>query len=184
MKIFNLALLQLKIKKGVLIGILILVLVAIVIGVYFWLQKTGKFPQFNLATLMAKLAILKISKEATPSEELFKEVSPEDLEITLPSESFNLVYEETAQQGEGITHLARKALKRYLEEKGSGLELTPEHKIYIEDYLQNKTGERGLLVGEKISFSEELIKEAINKAQQLQPSQLENLKQYSSLVSF
>jgi len=62
------------------------------------------------------------------------------------------------------------------------LNLTPEHKIYIEDYLQKKTGDYWLQVGQKLTFSEELIKEAIEKAQTLTQQQLQNLAQYVKLV--
>lgn len=179
MKPFPFVLPKPKIERKTLITGLIVVLVLLFIGGYFGLQKMGKLPEVNWQALSAKLAVLKITKEATPPSE---EVTPEKLEITLPSET--KVYEETAEPGEGITHLARKALKKYLEEKGAGLELTPEHKIYIEDYLQKKIGDEWLTIGQKISFSEDLIKEGINKAQQLTPEQLENLKQYSALVSF
>lgn len=168
-----------KIKKRTLITGIIVVLVLIAIAGYFGLQKMGKLPAIDWQALSAKLAVLKITKEATAPTE---EVSPEELELTLPSGTKS--YEEVAEPGEGITHLARKALKTYLEEKGADLGLTSEHKIYIEDYLQKKTGDEWLTVGQKISFSEDLIKEGITKAQQLSPEQLENLKQYSALVSF
>lgn len=177
MKPFTFVLPKPKIKKKILVSGLIVVLALVVIGGYFGLQKMGKLPEVNWGQLLAKLAIVKTAKEATPP---FEELSPEELEIVLPSET--KIYEETAEPGEGITHLARKALREYLKEKGSP-NLTPEHKIYIEDYLQKKTGDQGLAVGEKKSFSEDLIKEGINKAQQLTPEQLENLQQYSALVS-
>lgn len=165
-----------KIKKKILIG-LVVVLVLVVIAGYFGLQKMGKLPQVNWGLLLAKLTVLKTAKEAAEPSEI---PSSEELEITLPSEK--KIYEETAQAGEGITHLARKALKKYLEEKGASLNLTAEQKIYIEDYVQKKTGDRWLTLGEKITFSENLIAEAISQAQQLSSEQLENLKQYSALV--
>lgn len=172
---------RLKINKKILVSGIFIVLVLVVIGGYLVLQKMGKLPEANWEALLAKLAVLKIAKEATvPTQEF----SLEELGITLPEVTAAGIYEETAEPGQGITHLARNALKKYLEKKGANLDLTPEHKIYIEDYLQKKTGERWLEIGEKKSFSEDLIKEGISKAQQLTPEQLENLKQYSSSVSF
>ena len=44
------------------------------------------------------------------------------------------------------------------------------------------TGDKWVKLKETLTFSEELIVEAINKARQLTPDQLENLKQYSALV--
>jgi hypothetical protein len=122
--------------------------------------------------------------QVLPEKRIEKEELPE-IVITPPEKTETpaqpKVYEEVAEPGEGITHLARKALKEYLKEKG-GPNLTPEHKLYIEDYLQKKTGNYWLKVGQKLTFSEELIKEAIEKAQTLTPQQLQNLTQYVPLV--
>ncbi len=155
-----------------------LLLGAVVVGGYF-LGK--KLPRLNLATLISRTPqITEIGQAPSKTEEVGQ------AEVTPPSQNISQVspgvYEEVAESGEGITHLARKALKRYLMEKGQGLNLTPEHKVYIEDYLQKKTGNFWLKVGQKLTFSEELIKEAIEKAQQLTPEQLQNLTQYSKLV--
>lgn len=148
-----------------------LLLVAVIGGGYF-LGK--KIPQLNLAAIISRTPVAKeVGQVPQKSEEM------EKIEIVLPTAK---TYEEIAEEGEGITHLARKALKRYLTEKGEGLNLTPEHKIFIEDYLQKKTGDFWLKVGQKLTFSEELIKEGIEKAQQLTPEQLQNLTQYSQLV--
>lgn len=89
----------------------------------------------------------------------------------------------SAGKGDGVTHLARKALAQYLKEKGGENELTREHKIYIEDYLKDKVGSKSLNVGDKLSFSEDLITQAIDSALGLSAGQLKNLEQYSNLVS-
>jgi preprotein translocase subunit SecF len=184
---------NMRIKKHHLAWTLLVIIIVLAgISAYIYrepLREAIKFPVKKEASL------IEVEKESiTPALEVTEE-TPEKLEITekegkiLEEKEKNFisatqgrVYEETAELGEGITHLARKALKHYLQEKGEDLDLTPEHKIFIEDYLQNKIGERWLQLGEKISFSEDLIKEAIDKALQLDESQLENLKQYSSLV--
>ncbi len=82
------------------------------------------------------------------------------------------------QKGEGLTHLARRALKDYQSEE----ELSSEHKIYIEDYVQKRLDYSDLHPGDTISISTELIQEAIDQALQLREHELENLKQYSNLV--
>ncbi|TSC53503.1 MAG: Uncharacterized protein LiPW39_223 [Parcubacteria group bacterium LiPW_39] len=89
-----------------------------------------------------------------------------------------------AAKGHGATHLARSALKEYLKEKPElAAQLKVEHKIYIEDYLQKHTAHSKILkVGDEISFSNELIKEAIDQAQKLTDSQIKNLSQYVPLV--
>ena len=90
---------------------------------------------------------------------------------------------ETAIAGDSVTTLARKALKDYLE-KNNDPSLTAEHKIYIEDYLRKKVNRSGrLLVGDSVSFSKVLIKDAVEKAKTLNEAQLNNLKKYSSRVS-
>lgn len=169
----NLKLKKISLKKNfinwTIIGILAL---GVIFGGYF-LGK--KLPEFKLAQL---IKIGQKPQEVSQSpEEILRQ---QGLELVPSQEK---IYEMEAQPGEGITHLARRALKEYLKEKGEGLNLTKEHKIYIEDYLQNKTGDYGLKVGQKITFSEGIIKEAIEQAQKLTSEQLQNLTQYSQLVS-
>jgi hypothetical protein len=122
-----------------------------------------------------------IFKTSESTEEVPEEMASKTPEIEIPvSEEKN--YLETAQTGEGITHLARRVLKKYLQEKPQDFEVTAEHKIYIEDYLAKKMGDRWLNLGEELEFSEPLLKEAIEKAKDLTPAQLENLTQFSQLV--
>ncbi|MDI6602599.1 MAG: hypothetical protein QME57_00570 [Patescibacteria group bacterium] len=174
-----------KINKKTLTIVITVVLFFLVVNSYIWLQKAGRLPEISLDGYLRQLTAGLIGM--IEKEELLEEkVTPEELEVVLPAapKVASKVYEEIAEAGEGITHLARKALQKYLSEKGQDLNLSPEHKIYIEDYIQKKTGDGWLMLGETLTFSEELIVEAINKAQQLTPDQLENLKQYSQLVSF
>lgn len=87
-------------------------------------------------------------------------------------------YKVTAEKGEGITHLARKALAQYLSEN-SDSEVTALHKIYIEDYLQNKIGSQGIEVGHAETISKASIQEAIAASKNLSQASLDNLKKYS-----
>ncbi len=88
-----------------------------------------------------------------------------------------------ANKGAGITHLARQAAKEYLDQHADLKQnITPEHKIYIEDYIQKKTGSYGLKVGQELTFDNNLIKEAIDHASQLSEKQLQNLHKYVLLV--
>lgn len=160
------------ITKKILTYLSIAVLAGALLGGFFWSWKTDRLPEIDLRMFLAKLTL------QSPKDERLVETG-EGAVIATEAK----VYEETAEAGEGITHLARKALKKYLADNKTDFELTPEHKIYIEDYLQNKTGDRWLSLGEKITFSQELIEEAINTAQKLTSEQLENLQQYSALVS-
>ena len=51
------------------------------------------------------------------------EIKTTEEEKSEKKESTGEAFVEAAEQGEGITHLARKALKNYLAEGGNGLEL-------------------------------------------------------------
>lgn len=84
------------------------------------------------------------------------------------------IFIETAQSGEGITHLARRALDKYLKQISyiEAIELTAEQKVYIEDYLQNKIGSESLGIGESKEFSAELIREAVTASQSITQQEL------------
>lgn len=98
--------------------------------------------------------------------------------VTSTTDDNGKKYTVTAERGDGITHLARKAFGEYLKETGQGSDLTPEHKIYVEDYMQNRTGSQKISVGQQLSFSESLITDAISSAKTLSPKSLENLQKY------
>jgi len=87
----------------------------------------------------------------------------------------------TAAKGNGVTHLARAALKEYA--RKNNLDLKKEQKIYIEDYLRKHVARAGTLKpGDTISFSDSLMKDAIDRVQQLTDKQIQNLSQYVPLV--
>lgn len=104
--------------------------------------------------------------------------SPQPIVATSISGSFL----ETAQKGDGITHLARRAAKSYLAQSQPNETLTKEHKIFIEDFIQNKLGSRPLQVGETFEIQGSLIADAISAANQLTSQQLQHLSVYASSV--
>lgn len=87
-----------------------------------------------------------------------------------------------ASRGEGVTHLARRALRAYLESNSVDFTLRAEHKIYVEDYVMKKTGAATLQIGEERTFSNDLVREALTRTKDLSPKQIENLSQYVPLV--
>lgn len=89
-------------------------------------------------------------------------------------------YEEAAEKGEGITNLVRRAVKRYSEE--NNVEISSEHKVFVEDYVQNCIGDKVIQIGETITITEDLITEGLNKSQGLAESELEHLENFSELV--
>lgn len=93
------------------------------------------------------------------------------------------IYREQAKTGEGLTHLARRALDSYL--RDSGQSISNAQRIYAEDYIQLRVpigGMRWLEVGQEVEISKSLIEEAVERAGQLTPVELDNLDYYASLV--
>jgi hypothetical protein len=88
---------------------------------------------------------------------------------------------EQAQRGEGITHLARRAIARYAE--SASTELSAEQRVYAEDYLQNRIGEFSLEVGDEITFAADDTAAAVTHAQALNQTQLQNLTQYATALN-
>lgn len=117
---------------------------------------------------------------ATSEEEKTEPVSEVSPETTSSETESSFI--ETAGKGNGVTHLARRALANYLE-KNPDSELLPEHKIYIEDYMRKKVGFKGgVRVGTSVEFSKDLVKEAIEKSKGLNEAQIKNLHKYVVLV--
>lgn len=161
--------------------IVLAIVVLVVVGYY--LPKVWKVaPEFfrQMPAALQKPA----EEEKKPEEKLeLKEIPLEGVEIGEGEiRAGERGYLEVAEKGEGITHLARRALKKYLQTNPQNFQVTPEHKIYIEDYIAKTLGGRWLRIGEELEFSNDLIKEALTKAEGLSPSQLQNLTQYSQLV--
>ncbi len=115
-------------------------------------------------------------KKAEPATSKEKETT-----VTSSQETED-AFVEVAMAGDSVTTLARRATRNYLE-KNTDQGLTKEHKIYIEDYLQKQLHQGKLKVGDNVSFSKTLIKQAVESAKTLQPNQLKNLKKYSARVS-
>lgn len=114
------------------------------------------------------------------------EQEPEDIEVIIPAPKKTAgAITETAIRGDGVTHLARRALKTYITDNPQqGKDISNEHKVYIEDYIKDKTGSHSLNIGDEISFSKDLIQEAVDASRNLSDNQLNNLKQYSSKVAW
>jgi hypothetical protein len=92
-------------------------------------------------------------------------------------------FKEVAQAGDGVTHLARRATDRWLSENQADYSVSAEHRIFIEDYIQNQLGGEPLELGGSKTISFDLIKEAVTAAGQLNEQQLQNLSQYVSVLN-
>lgn len=122
------------------------------------------------------------TEQAKDSDEESKVAEQEKTSPSETSKETDGSFIQTAQKGEGLTHLARRALANYLE-KNPDSQLTAEHKIYIEDYLRKNIDYKGrVFVGSSAEFSKDLIKQAIEQSKKLNENQLKNLQKYSALV--
>lgn len=88
-------------------------------------------------------------------------------------------YVETAQKGDGLTHMARRAATRYLADHDAGYTITNEHRIYIEDYIQKHLNRHPVTIGSEETISFDLVKQAVDSASHLTDKQLHNLTKYT-----
>lgn len=118
--------------------------------------------------------------ESTPAPAIEKEPKTTPEPVSTPATNDGQTITITAIKGDGLTHVARKALKEYLV---SGSEnLNSEQKIYIEDYLRKHSTYKTVNPGEALAYSNDLVKTAIDKSKALTAAQLKNLEKYSKLV--
>lgn len=168
----------------------ILIVVAIAGGIYSY-SKRSQSPSVTDATQDSQDSLLEkiTSKQDDSSKTEVKgdvkdSAVSQDKQVTSAATETSKETEnsfiESANRGDGVTHLARRATANYLE-KNPDSALTVEHKIYIEDYLRkNVKKSNGLVAGSSVEFSKDLIHSAIEKSKQLNDKQLKNLKKYSA----
>lgn len=104
-------------------------------------------------------------------------VKPVERTVEMKSEEIVV----TAGKGDGVTHLARQALREYMK-ADAGIQLNAEQKIYVEDFMKDKTSNTRLAMGESKNFSKDTIKQAIDAAKNLNETQIQNLSKYTKLV--
>jgi len=147
--------------KSILTALLVVVLVS---ASFFYLFTKDNYQGKLTGTFLGNL----------PNQEETSEEENECCQI--------LDYQEEAQEGEGLTHVARRVLENHFK-KENITDFTVEHKVFMEDYLQRRLGGHSLVLGEKVTISQELISQAISEAELLSQDQLDNLKQYSGSLS-
>jgi hypothetical protein len=157
----------------------IVVGVILVVAVGYFLGKAWRASPEFVSKMKAGFPT---ATEIVPSPTAQQTLKPEEISAVAPKEAPK-EYKEVAQKGEGLTHLARRVLKKYLQDHPQDFNVTPEHKVYIEDYLAKALGYGYLQLGQEVTFSQELIQEAINKGKGLTEVQLHNLTQYVQLIS-
>lgn len=177
------------IQENLRVIVSVFIVAAIALGIYSYSDRSLPSDE----SMTAEEAI--VSSETTGSEESEMEMEeptmtetetkaePTTIAPTETSRETAGSFVETASQGDGLTHLARKATANYLE-KNPDSSLTAEHKIYIEDYLRKAVShEGGVKIGTSVEFQKDLIGQAITQSKTLSERQLKNLEQYSSRVA-
>ncbi|MEX2145193.1 MAG: hypothetical protein WD712_02340 [Candidatus Spechtbacterales bacterium] len=163
-----------------------------------WSRKLGGFlkgkkillagPFLALALAGGFFAVGAVNTEGLPASltevknALYGSEKAAESELAVESQPFineglGASFSVKAEQGEGITHLARFAVTAYTE--AEGIKLTPEQKVYAEDYLRKVEGDYPLVLGQEVAFNTEDIQNAVQKALALTEWQLQNLKQYT-----
>ncbi len=121
------------------------------------------------------------SQEEVSSTEVEK-TQEESKPTVKPNQETTEGFIVTAQKGDGLTHMARRAVADYLAQNPDS-SLTVAHKIYIEDYVRKSVGHQGSVsLGTEVTFSKNLIQEALGSAKGLSEAQLDNLQKYVALV--
>lgn len=156
----------------------ILIVVAIAGGIYSY-SKRSQSP--DLANNVITQQEEGLDDEGMIAGDETATVTIEEEEEVVVSQETENSFVETASKGDGMTKLARRALANYLEKNPDSV-LTPEHKIYIEDYLRKNVPPQRVFVGTSLEFSKDLIQQAISNSKNLNEKQLKNLEKYSAMV--
>lgn len=107
--------------------------------------------------------------EETKKEEMSADIQKTETTITLK-----------AQAGDGVTHLARKAIAEYTKDKD--IKLSKEQKLYAETVLKDKNYKHHLNSGQEIEFDVNSLSDTIQKAQNLSEKEIKAWSKYTHLV--
>ncbi len=162
---------EMKTNKEFSLSVTILVIVLVLVGILLFFRE--QYGSEMLSMITSGRAEIEQSE-------------PEEV-ITLKEEE-KTSYIKVVRKGEGLTHIARRAVADYIKDKE--LDLSPEEKVYMEDYIQRRVPleedreNRWLFVGEEIEVSINLIEEALQETEHLTSYEVNNLSNYALLVSF
>ena len=118
------------------------------------------------------------SNESTTDTNDEEPTSDEEADATTvgSAESITVI----AEHGDGVTHLARRAIQQY--ENETGISLSAEQKLYAETTLKNQNYQSSLSVGESITFDGDSLSQVVTDAENLSPTQIEAWGSYTHLV--
>lgn len=157
----------------------IFIVAAIALGIYSYSQRAENLSDEDIASLLETKGDEAEDSAANTDETVSKGtvVTPE------LSEEKETSFVETAETGDGMTHLARRALTHALE-NNADWNLSAEQKVYVEDYLQKHAGGNAALnPGSKVEFSKEMMNQAVQNAKALNEAQLARITPYAQKVS-
>ena len=109
-------------------------------------------------------------KDDTKKEEMSADIQKTETKITLK-----------AQNGDGVTHLARKAIAEYTKDKD--IKLSKEQKLYAETVLKDKNYKHHLNSGQEVEFDVTNLSDTIQKAQDLSEKEIKAWSKYTHLVA-
>lgn len=159
----------------------IAIVIAIAVGIYSYSNRTPTPLSDIDETTQENTRLDEVTTQTDTSEakNAPKDVSQEKKPSLsdAKSQETETAFLETAARGDGVTHLARRALANYLE-KNPDAALTSEHKIYIEDFLRKNVPAQRVHIGNSTEFGKDLIRSAIERSKNLNERQLKNLHKY------
>lgn len=162
----------------IVISVVIVVLIAG--GIYSYSKRT-EAPADNIVLEQNVEGVIGENGETTDMIKVEGTTDTAETTVAASSQETEGSFIESAGKGDGTTVLARRALANYLE-KNPDSALTPEHKIYIEDFLRKNVPQKRIYSGTSVEFSKDLIQNAITKSKNLNENQLKNLHKYAVRV--
>lgn len=161
---------------------ILLIVFLIVSGVYAFNRDTEQKDK----SVEEKVEDIKKEEQKAEEENKDKEVAENKTEETKKEEmSTDIQKTETkitlkAQTGDGVTHLARKAVAEYSKDKN--ITLSKEQKLYAETVLKDKNYKHHLNPGQEVEFDVNSLSDTIQKAQNLSEKEIKAWSKYTHLV--
>lgn len=121
-------------------------------------------------------------KSSEDVKEIKTEESKEETESVEEVKSTGEKVSVVTQSGEGVTHLARKAIANYIE--SNNIELSVEQKLFAETHIKDlyKSKYKGLNKGDTVEFDSADITNTVSKAKDLSQGQIKAWNKYVKSV--
>jgi len=133
-------------------------------------KKDDRKPEAENKTEETKdTEVAEIKTEETKKEEMSADIQKSETKIITK-----------ANVGDGVTHLARKAVSEYSRDKE--ITLSKEQKIYAETVLKNKYYKHHLNLSQELEFEISDLAETVEKAQSLSEKEIKAWSKYTNLV--